>query len=273
MISDRIERFRRGNLTFEVIDSGPIDGTPVVLLHGFPQRGQRLERRGGSTTRRRPADVRTGPAGVLPRCPAALPVRLQSQKQLVADTVALIDEIGTPVTSGGARLGRGDRLGDGVATPRTRRIAHGGQRRTSARLFSRIHAHQRPGATVVFHGGLPDPVRSRNVLLSKNAVRGAKAGAPTPWGCPKSRWTGSAARSSATARCEAVINWYRSLPLAERQRTSRRSRCRRPLCGVMTTQCSGGRWLSTPPNYVTAPIRTGRTVRFTLAAGGAAGRP
>lgn len=38
MITERIERFRRGNLTFEVVDDGPVDGTPVVLLHGFPQR-------------------------------------------------------------------------------------------------------------------------------------------------------------------------------------------------------------------------------------------
>ena len=32
-----MDHFTRSGLTFDVIDSGPADGTPVVLLHGFPQ--------------------------------------------------------------------------------------------------------------------------------------------------------------------------------------------------------------------------------------------
>ena len=38
MTDQRIDQFRHAGLTFDVIDSGPLDGTPVVLLHGFPQR-------------------------------------------------------------------------------------------------------------------------------------------------------------------------------------------------------------------------------------------
>jgi pimeloyl-ACP methyl ester carboxylesterase len=38
MSSDRLTEYRREDLVFDVIDSGPVDGTPVVLLHGFPQR-------------------------------------------------------------------------------------------------------------------------------------------------------------------------------------------------------------------------------------------
>jgi pimeloyl-ACP methyl ester carboxylesterase len=38
MDADRLTEYRRGDLVFDVIDSGPVDGTPVVLLHGFPQR-------------------------------------------------------------------------------------------------------------------------------------------------------------------------------------------------------------------------------------------
>ena len=32
-----MDSFRRDGLTFDVLDSGPVDGEPVVLLHGFPQ--------------------------------------------------------------------------------------------------------------------------------------------------------------------------------------------------------------------------------------------
>jgi pimeloyl-ACP methyl ester carboxylesterase len=32
-----VDSFRRDGLTFDVIDGGPADGEPVVLLHGFPQ--------------------------------------------------------------------------------------------------------------------------------------------------------------------------------------------------------------------------------------------
>ena len=32
-----MKQYRRGELTFDVIDAGPADGSVVVLLHGFPQ--------------------------------------------------------------------------------------------------------------------------------------------------------------------------------------------------------------------------------------------
>jgi pimeloyl-ACP methyl ester carboxylesterase len=32
-----VDTFRRDGLTFDVLDAGPSDGEPVVLLHGFPQ--------------------------------------------------------------------------------------------------------------------------------------------------------------------------------------------------------------------------------------------
>jgi pimeloyl-ACP methyl ester carboxylesterase len=32
-----VDSFRRDGLTFDVLDAGPTDGEPVVLLHGFPQ--------------------------------------------------------------------------------------------------------------------------------------------------------------------------------------------------------------------------------------------
>ena len=32
-----MDSFQRDGLTFDVRDGGPVDGEPVVLLHGFPQ--------------------------------------------------------------------------------------------------------------------------------------------------------------------------------------------------------------------------------------------
>ena len=36
----RIEQYQRDGLTFDVIDQGPLDGQPFVLLHGFPETNQ-----------------------------------------------------------------------------------------------------------------------------------------------------------------------------------------------------------------------------------------
>lgn len=37
-MSARMQRFRHDGLAFDVTDEGPVDGDPVVLLHGFPER-------------------------------------------------------------------------------------------------------------------------------------------------------------------------------------------------------------------------------------------
>lgn len=37
-MGERITEYRNGDYVFDVIDAGPVDGTPIVLLHGFPQR-------------------------------------------------------------------------------------------------------------------------------------------------------------------------------------------------------------------------------------------
>lgn len=36
-LTKRIHQYTRGAWAFNVIDSGPIDGPLVVLLHGFPE--------------------------------------------------------------------------------------------------------------------------------------------------------------------------------------------------------------------------------------------
>ena len=93
MRADRLTEYRRGDLVFDVIDSGPVDGTPVVLLHGWPQRASawdavsaHLHERGARTF----APDRRGYA------PRARPRSRFAYRvdELVADIDALVAEVG-----------------------------------------------------------------------------------------------------------------------------------------------------------------------------------
>ncbi|VXB23859.1 alpha/beta fold hydrolase [Aeromicrobium sp. 9AM] len=95
MSESRLTQFQNGPHTFDVIDSGPLDGTPVVLLHGFPQRAsawnavaQHLHERGLRTYA---PDQRGYSPGARPASRFAY-----SLAALTSDAVALIDAIGAP---------------------------------------------------------------------------------------------------------------------------------------------------------------------------------
>ncbi len=95
-MSDRITTFDNAGFTFLVRDTGPVDGTPVVLLHGFPQRGaswdkvaQRLHAQGFRTYA---PDQRGYSPQARPK--GRKPYRVT---ELVTDIVALIEKIGGPV--------------------------------------------------------------------------------------------------------------------------------------------------------------------------------
>lgn len=88
-----MDHFTRSGLTFDVIDSGPVDGTPVVLLHGFPQDAHAydevrplLNDRGLRTLA---PHQRGYSRGARPDDPAAYVMR-----ELVADVLALLDQAG-----------------------------------------------------------------------------------------------------------------------------------------------------------------------------------
>ena len=93
MSSQRITRFTRGGLNFDVRDEGPIDGTPVVLLHGFPQDSRSWDRvapllhaRGYRTLA---PDQRGYSPGARPR-----QRRAYRASELTADIAALIEVAG-----------------------------------------------------------------------------------------------------------------------------------------------------------------------------------
>jgi pimeloyl-ACP methyl ester carboxylesterase len=96
-IDRRVRQVTRAGLVFDVIDSGPLDGHPVVLLHGFPQRASTwrptMALLNESGFRTYALDQRGYSPGARPRGR-----RAHRTSELTADVVALIDRIGTPVT-------------------------------------------------------------------------------------------------------------------------------------------------------------------------------
>lgn len=92
----RITSYTRDGLTFDVRDEGPLDGTPAVLLHGFPERATswdavvaRLHAQGLRTFA---PDQRGYSPGARPRTRFGYRV-----PALVADVEALVERIGGPV--------------------------------------------------------------------------------------------------------------------------------------------------------------------------------
>lgn len=96
MTDERITQFSRGPYTFDVIDSGPLDGTPVVLLHGFPQRATSWDQ---VATHLHEQGLRTYALDQRGYSPGARPTSRfdYAITELVADVKTLVDLIGGPV--------------------------------------------------------------------------------------------------------------------------------------------------------------------------------
>ena len=93
---DRITTYDNDGLVFDVLDKGPIDGDPVVLLHGFPQR---------ATSWRQVAPLlhEAGHRTLAPDqrgySPGARPRRRRDYAvtRMVGDLAALVGRVGGPV--------------------------------------------------------------------------------------------------------------------------------------------------------------------------------
>ena len=88
-----VQIFRRGDLTFDVRDSGPADGEAVVCLHGFPQDGSAYD---AVTPLLTAAGLRVLVPDQRGYSPGARPRgrRPYVLRELVDDVVALLDEAG-----------------------------------------------------------------------------------------------------------------------------------------------------------------------------------
>lgn len=92
----RIAEYSRGPFTFDVIDSGPEDGIPVVLLHGFPERAAAWD---DVAERLHAHGLRTYAPDQRGYSPRARPRSRFSYRgsELVEDVQVLIERIGRPV--------------------------------------------------------------------------------------------------------------------------------------------------------------------------------
>ena len=90
MATDRLAILRHQGLVFDVTDAGPADGTPVVLLHGFPQDRSSWDRISG---RLHAAGMRTYAPDQRGYCAGARPPGTAAYRleHLVGDVIALID--------------------------------------------------------------------------------------------------------------------------------------------------------------------------------------
>lgn len=87
-----MDQYRRGELVFDVIDEGPADGVPVVLLHGFPQFNATWD---AVIDRLVPHGYRCIAPNQRGYSPGARPPRRRNYRsdELVADILALIDAV------------------------------------------------------------------------------------------------------------------------------------------------------------------------------------
>jgi pimeloyl-ACP methyl ester carboxylesterase len=96
MAGDRIRSYAHDGWVFDVVDEGPVDGQPVVLLHGFPQRATSWRK---VTPLLHRAGLRTFAPDQRGYSPGARPRRRRdyATTAMVGDAVALVEEIGQPV--------------------------------------------------------------------------------------------------------------------------------------------------------------------------------
>jgi pimeloyl-ACP methyl ester carboxylesterase len=95
-VTQRITSYARDGWVFDVRDTGPLDGDPVVLLHGFPERAASWD---AVAAQLHEAGLRTLAPDQRGYSPRARPRTRWGYRatELVADVAALVDVVGRPV--------------------------------------------------------------------------------------------------------------------------------------------------------------------------------
>ncbi len=159
MTPERLTEFRSGDLVLDVIDDGPLDGTPVVLLHGFPQRATSWN---AVTPFLNDRGARTFALDQRGYSPRARPRGRRSYRAdaLVSDVQTLIEAIGEPVHLVGHDWGAAGAWGVAASHPDSLLTLTAVSVPHPSALHPFIHP-EHAGAEVVLHGALPAALPSR----------------------------------------------------------------------------------------------------------------
>jgi pimeloyl-ACP methyl ester carboxylesterase len=213
----RLTTFEHDGLTFDVRDTGPEDGDPVVLLHGFPER---------STTWRavepllHEQGLRTYAPDQRGYSPGARPFGRWSYRiqALVGDVVALLERIGRPVHLVGHDWGSNVgwyvagrhpelvRTWTAVSVPHPTPFVASMRSRTQLRKSWYIAAFQLP------------------LLPELQARRGAMATQMARAGMTPAEVERFGVEMVEDGALPGALGWYRALPLAGRSFGPRRTR-------------------------------------------------
>jgi len=208
-----MEEFRRGDLIFDVIDRGPADGVPVILLHGWPQ----FNTSWGAVSDRLVAQgYRTLAPNQRGYSPRARPPRRRDYviDELSADIGALIDTIGSPkvhvvghdwgaIVAWAVAADYPDRVASMTALSVPHPAAFLKSLPTSRQGLASwyMYAFQFPG--------LPERVLSRPGRRGLSGVLQKLAGQS-----PEAADRDAAMMMSQPGLLTASLNWYRALPFA-----------------------------------------------------------
>jgi len=208
-----MDSFSRGDLVFDVRDSGPADGDPVVLLHGFPQDSSAFDRLGpvlhSAGLRTLAPDQRGYSPRARPEGRAAYVMR-----EVVDDVLALLDAAG---------LSSAHVVGHdwgGIAAwalaawhPwRVRTVTALSVPHPAAMAHAMVHSDQALRSAYIAFFQLP-LVPERVLLAGDGAVlrKTLRSG-----GLPEERVDAYVARLQEPGALTAALNWYRALPLGAR---------------------------------------------------------
>jgi pimeloyl-ACP methyl ester carboxylesterase len=199
-----VERFQRGGLTFDVRDSGPAGGEPVVLLHGFPQGPECYD---GVLPALHAAGRRTLAPALRGYSPGARPARRRDYRlsECTDDVLALLDAAGI-----GAADVVGHDWGGAVAWQLAAR--HPDRVRS---LVALSMPHPRAMTAAMPRGQF---LRSWYMwplqlpVLPERALPRALRRGLTRTGLPEASLDRYLARLAEPGAATAALNWYRALP-------------------------------------------------------------
>jgi pimeloyl-ACP methyl ester carboxylesterase len=215
-----VDEYTRGSMTFDVIDRGPADGEPVVLLHGFPQFNTSWHAVMDRLVAQGYRCLAPNQRGYSPR---ARPPRRRDYRptELIGDIVTLLDAIEAPkVHLVGHDWGAEAAWGVAAAVPeRLATLSALSAPHPTAFIKAMLTSRQGLASWYIYAFQLP---KLPELMLSRKGGRVWSRVMHTRF-----RQSRAAAERDTRAMLETgaltgAVNWYRAIPLVKRRTLSSR---------------------------------------------------